>query len=114
MNHVHRLTPTWVLLTAPAWADGYHRIVAHAVCLVCGEDTYVSAWQIPQAPQRPAGEEDDALTLQDLIDLLLDETRAQTPREVAITRAVLLAYELGLAQGRHEAHGERAQVLNVD
>ena len=54
------------------------------------------------------------MTLQDLIDLLLDETRAQTPREVDITRAVLLAYELGLAQGRHEAHGERAQVLNVD
>lgn len=51
------------------------------------------------------------MTLQDLIDLLLDEARATTPREIAITRAVLLAYELGLAAGRHEAHGQAPQHL---
>ena len=44
------------------------------------------------------------MNVQDLIALLLDEARRETPREVAIIRAVLLAYELGLEQGRKEAH----------
>lgn len=39
------------------------------------------------------------MTIQDVIDLLLDESRSATPREIAITRAVLLAYELGMAAG---------------
>lgn len=46
-QHTHRYKPTWVLLTSPAWLDGYHRIVAHAICLVCREETYLSAWQSP-------------------------------------------------------------------
>ena len=50
-QHVHRYKPTWVLLCSPAWLDGYHKIVAHAVCLVCGEETYVSAWQSPKDVQ---------------------------------------------------------------
>lgn len=44
------------------------------------------------------------MTIQDLIDLLIQEDWAQTPRDVAITRSVLLAYEMGLAQGRKGAH----------
>lgn len=51
-HHTHRLKPTWVLLTSPAWADGYHKIVAHAVCLDCGYETYVAAWQSPKDVQR--------------------------------------------------------------
>lgn len=57
MAHTHRLRPTWVLLTSPAWLDGYHRVVAHAVCLECGYTTYVSAWQHPRALARPLDEE---------------------------------------------------------
>ena len=45
------------------------------------------------------------MTLQDIIDLLLAADAATgLPRDVVITRAVLLAYELGLEQGRKEAH----------
>ena len=44
------------------------------------------------------------MTLEDVIALLLAADWGQTPRDVAITRAVLLAYELGLEQGRKEAH----------
>jgi hypothetical protein len=43
------------------------------------------------------------MTLQDIIDLLLAGDSTEIPRDVAITRAVLLAYELGLEQGRKEA-----------
>ena len=45
------------------------------------------------------------MTLQDLIDFLRDESEEQTLTETAIARTVLLAYELGLEQGRKEAHG---------
>ena len=45
------------------------------------------------------------MTLQDIVDLLLAGDSQGIPRDVAITRAVLLAYELGLEQGRKEAHG---------
>jgi hypothetical protein len=44
------------------------------------------------------------MTLQDLMELLLDEAHSSVPNDVAIARAVLLAYEMGLEQGRKEAH----------
>ena len=40
------------------------------------------------------------MNLQDLIDLLLDEARRETPREVAIIRAVLLANGAGPGAGQ--------------
>ena len=49
------------------------------------------------------------MTLDDLIAVLLDAVRAETPHDVAITRAVLLAYALGLEQGRTEAHGAQVE-----
>lgn len=58
MPHIHRLKPTWVLLTSPAWLDGYHRLVAHAVCLDCGYATYVVAWQSPRHLAPPWAQED--------------------------------------------------------
>ena len=46
-QHTHRYKPLWVLITSPAWADHYHRVVTHAKCVVCGEEAYLSAWQSP-------------------------------------------------------------------
>lgn len=48
MAHTHRYKPLWVLLTSPAWCDGFHRVICHARCLGCGQETYVSAWQSPR------------------------------------------------------------------
>lgn len=48
MTHVHRFRPLWVLLCSPAWADGFHRIVTHARCLVCGQEAFLAAWQSPR------------------------------------------------------------------
>ena len=48
MPHQHRYRPRWVLLCSPAWLNGFHQVICHAVCLVCGEETYVSAWQSPR------------------------------------------------------------------
>lgn len=56
-KHSHRFKPTWVLLTSPAWHDGFHRIVCHAVCLVCGAETYLQAWQSPRHLQGRLAEE---------------------------------------------------------
>lgn len=39
------------------------------------------------------------MTLQDLIEFLCDETERQTLTEQAITRCVLLAFDLGMAAG---------------
>lgn len=39
------------------------------------------------------------MTLQDLIDFLRDEAQEQTLTEQAITRCVLLAFDLGMAAG---------------
>ena len=47
MKHTHKYRPKWVLLTSPAWEDHYHRIIAHVRCILCGQETYVSAWQSP-------------------------------------------------------------------
>ena len=44
------------------------------------------------------------MTLQDLIRFLSDELRAGRLTEHRITRTLLLAYEMGLEQGRKEAH----------
>lgn len=44
------------------------------------------------------------MTLQDLIDLLSTRHATTTLTDLAITRAVLLAYELGMEHGRREAH----------
>ena len=49
------------------------------------------------------------MTLDDLIDFLCDECAEQTLSAMAIRRAVLLAYELGLEQGRKEAHGSATE-----
>ena len=47
------------------------------------------------------------MTLQDLTAFLLEAHRdtAHPPTELTITKCLLLAYELGLEQGRKEAHG---------
>ena len=45
-----------------------------------------------------------AMTLQHLIDVLSTMSQDATLTDLAITRIVLLAYELGLEQGRKEAH----------
>ena len=44
------------------------------------------------------------MTLQDLIDLLSTLHTTTTLTDLAITRVVLLAYELGMQAGREEAH----------
>lgn len=51
MTHTHRFRPLWLLLCSPAWADGYHRIVTHAQCIVCHETIYLAAWQSPRHVQ---------------------------------------------------------------
>jgi hypothetical protein len=47
MTHVHRFRPLWLLPMSPAWLDGYHRILLHARCIICGEEAYLAAWQSP-------------------------------------------------------------------
>ena len=44
------------------------------------------------------------MTLQDLIDVLTTLHTTTTLTDLAIIRAMLLAYELGLEHGRKEAH----------
>ena len=58
MPHTHKFRPVWLLLCSPAWASGFHRIITHARCLVCGEETYLSAWQSPRHRARPVVGED--------------------------------------------------------
>lgn len=48
MPHTHRYRPLWLLLCSPAWNDGYHRVVTHARCVVCGETSFLAAWQSPR------------------------------------------------------------------
>ena len=63
----------------------------------------VWARQAPSSRWRVVPPEDDArekaLTLQDLIEFLRDETERQTLTEQAITRCMLLAFDLGMAAG---------------
>ena len=47
-KHVHRYRPLWVLLTSPAWLNGFHKVITHPRCLVCGDETYLAAWQSPR------------------------------------------------------------------
>ena len=44
------------------------------------------------------------MTIQHLIDVLTTLRPTTTLTDLALTRVVLLAYELGLEQGRKEAH----------
>ena len=44
------------------------------------------------------------MTLQDLIDVLTTLRPTTTLTDLALTRVVLLAYELGMQAGREEAH----------
>ena len=60
MPHIHRLKPTWVLLTSPAWNDGFHKVICHAICLDCGHTTYISAWQSPRHLNARVVEEGEA------------------------------------------------------
>lgn len=47
-KHVHRMRPVWLLVMSPAWADGYHKVLTHARCLVCGHEAILAAWQSPR------------------------------------------------------------------
>lgn len=49
--HAHRYRPRWLLLTSPADVEGWHRIVTHARCIICGEEAYLAGLQSPRAVQ---------------------------------------------------------------
>ena len=59
MTHTHRMRPVWLLVMSPAWSDGYHKIVTHARCTICGHEAILSAWQSPRAVQGRLEGEDE-------------------------------------------------------
>ena len=48
MRHIHRLKPTWILVTGIAGYDHFYRVVLWATCTSCGMEGAFAAEQSTQ------------------------------------------------------------------